>query len=321
MRGSIVARLLTLCGVLFGVFGGIAGHAGTAGAEVLNVEFKFTPFTGDPATADAVQTVAGQARVFLNGVPYADQEVSEGEVPVLFEAREIAPAVWLPAASCGPALRRGLNKIRIEFNPADMGAPYRAQLRWATVMSEATEQEGEGTYSATNQAGEGVEDKAAKGTVVFEREFQADFAEDLPWHHYPAVKALTDDDRKELTQLIARRLEAFRPDFSGVYALLEGQEGLDLAAIREARCIETAYEVGLRLVSAPAAEIEFIATGNPEVVLRAKSGTLFLPEDMSVFEKIEDEDMQMCAGIALSVAFPQRLVVVRSPAGAWEVVY
>jgi hypothetical protein len=91
--------------------------------------------------------------------------------------------------------------------------------------------------------------------------------------------------------------------------------------MKEAKCLDKIYEAGARLKSAPADEIEFIATGNPEVVIRAKSGTLFVPEDMSVFEKIEDEDLQMCAGVALSVAYPQRLVVVRAPTGVWEVVY
>lgn len=317
MHSRIVALLLVLCGVLCGV----AGSVETAGAEVLNVEFKFTPFTGDPAASDVVQTVAGTARVFLNGVPYADQEVSEREVPVLFDEREVASAVWVPASSCGPALRKGKNTIRIEFTPADNDAAYRAQLRWASVMSEATEQEDEGRFSATNQAGEGVEEKEAKGTVTFEREFEADFATDLPWHHYPAVTALTDADRKALGQLVARRVEAFRPDFAGVYAILESAEGLDLAAVKEAKCLDTIYEAGARLQSASASEIEFVVTGGPEVVIRAKSGLLYLPEDISVFEKIEDEDLQMCAGVALSVAYPQRLVVVRSPAGVWEVAY
>ncbi len=317
MRGSILALFLTLCGVL----GGIAGHAGIASAEVLNVEFKFTPFTGDPAASDAVQTVAGTARVFLNDVLFAEQEVREGEVPVMFDEREVAAAVWIPTASCGPVVRKGTNTIRIEFTPADNDANYRAQLRWASVMSEATEQEDEGRFSATNQAGEGVEDKEAKGAITFEREFEADFATDLPWHHYPVVTALTDADQKALGELVVRRLDAFRPDFSGVYALLERAEGLDLAAVKEAKCLDKIYEAGARLKAAPSDEIEFLATGNPEVLIRAKSGMLYLPEDMSVFEKIEDEDLHMCAGVALSVAYPQRLAVVRTPAGVWEVVY
>ena len=110
-----------------------------ASAGVLNVEFKFTPFTGDPATADQVQSVPGKAFVFMNGVPIADQEIREEELPVLFDEREISPSVWIPTESLGPALRKGKNTIRIEFTPDDAKVKYRAQLRWASVMDEATE--------------------------------------------------------------------------------------------------------------------------------------------------------------------------------------
>lgn len=65
-----------------------------ASANVINVEFKFTPFTGNPAKENQVETVAGRAKVFINNVVMADQEVTKEMVPVLFEEREIA-------ASCG----------------------------------------------------------------------------------------------------------------------------------------------------------------------------------------------------------------------------
>ena len=193
MRKIIIAGVLAL------------SFSTAAAAEVVNVEFKFTPFVGDPAKEDKVTTVAGTARVFLNGVPYAEQEVGAGEVPVMFDEREIAASVWVPTASCGPALRQGKNTIRIEFEPADAKAAYRAQLRWAYVMSESTEEGDDGRYAATNQAGEGVEEKEAKGNVIFEREFQADFAADLPWHHYPAVTPSTMRTSKALGALVAER--------------------------------------------------------------------------------------------------------------------
>ncbi|MDM7915394.1 MAG: hypothetical protein QUU85_09035 [Candidatus Eisenbacteria bacterium] len=295
--------------------------ASAAAAEVVNVEFKFTPFTGDPENDDAVKTVAGTARVFLNQVPYAEQEVSEGEAPVMFEEREIAPSVWLPVASCGPALRHGKNTVRVEFEPADPEAPYHAQFSWASVLDETTEESEPGHYAATNQADEGMEDREAKGTVVFEREFQADFAEDLPWHHYPVVTALTDADRQALAELVARRVAAFAPDFQQVYALLEGSGDIQVEEVKKAKCLDQAWAAGLRIAAAPPADIEFVTTGNPEVVVRAKEGILFSPTDPAVFEKIEDEDMQMCALVTLGTVFPPKLVVVRGPKGEWVVVY
>jgi hypothetical protein len=309
MCKSIVAGFLAL------------SFATAAAAEVINVEFKFTPFVGDSAKEDAVTTVAGTARVFLNGVLYAEQEVSEDEVPVLFDEREIAAPVWVPAASCGAALRKGKNTIRFEFEPSDAKAAYRAQLRWADVMSESTEESEAGQSSATNQSGEGVEEKEAKGSIILEREFQAAFAADLPWHHYPAVTSLGDADRRALAALVAQRVEVFQPDFAKLYALMEGNERIDLAGVKASKCLDKAYAAGARIAAPPAGEIEFMTSGNPEVVIRAKKGMLFFPADMAVFEKITDEEVQMCVGMALSVVYPPRLVVARSASGAWEIAY
>lgn len=289
-------------------------------ADVINVEFKFTPFVGNPASEDQVKTVAGTARIFLNGIPYAEQEVGESDVPVMFEEREIAAAVWLPTQSCGSILRKGKNTIRIEFDPVDTKLSYRAQFRWASVMSESTEESAEGSYAATNQSGEGGEGKEGSGTLAFEREFQADFAIDQPWHHAPPVTAIDEADRRALSALVTERVEAFRPDFANVYRLLEGREGIDVVALKEAKCLDKAYEAGARIASPPAAEVEFLLTGNPEVVIRAKNGNLFFPADMSAFQRITDEDVQMCIGMAFSVIYPPRIMVVRSASGAWQVI-
>ena len=43
--------------------------ASLAPAAVINVEFKFTPFVGDPAKDDKVTTVPGKAAIFINNVP------------------------------------------------------------------------------------------------------------------------------------------------------------------------------------------------------------------------------------------------------------
>lgn len=286
---------------------------------VLNVEFKFTPFTGD-LKADQVEAVPGQARVFLNGVPYAEQEVRKQSLPVLFEEREIAASVWMPAASMGPGVRKGKNTIRIEFEPADAKAAYRAQLRWAAVMDQAREEKEPGHYQGTNQADEGVDDKPATGKVVFEREFVADFARDLPWHHYPAVTALGDDDKQRLAALVSGRAEWFKPDFAPLYKALEGTPELDVAGARKAKCLDAAYAAGVRIAPPPADDLEFVTTGRPEVVVRRKGGHLFAP-DPAALAKIKGEEAQMCAEVVLSAAYPPRLVVVHAPSGAWEVVY
>ncbi len=166
---------------------------GAVQARVLGVEFNFTPFVGDLAK-DKVETVAGKAVVFINNVPVAQQDIAKQSVPVIFDNREVGSSIWITAQSMGPALRRGKNKLRIEFQPASASQAYAMQLRWAFVTDQVKRSEtGPGQGSATNQANEGADNrKGLTGKLVVEREFDADFPADLPWHRYPPVTALTD---------------------------------------------------------------------------------------------------------------------------------
>ncbi|MBJ6726620.1 hypothetical protein [Geomesophilobacter sediminis] len=292
-----------------------------AAATVLSVEFKFTPFVGEPATSDQVETVPGAAQVYINGVLVSEPEVAKNSVPVLFDEREVGPSVWIPAKSLGPVLRKGRNRIRVRFQPADPSLAYRAQFRWASVTDATTKQEDSaGRLRETNQADEGVQEKKGPGPVEFEREFQADFAPDLPWHHNAPVTALTQADRKALIQLVEERAAAFRPDFSAAYRILAKSPELDIAEILKGKCLDQGYAAGLRIVTLAADQLEFLTTGNAEVVIRGKSGNLFRPAHPEVIEKVKD-DAQLCLGILLSQLFPPRLAVVRGASGGWEVVY
>ncbi|MGH7894235.1 MAG: hypothetical protein ACREQL_06170 [Candidatus Binatia bacterium] len=288
-------------------------------ARVLNVEFKFTPFTGDPK-ADHVEAVPGKARVVLNNVPIAEHTVDKGELPVLFEAREIAPSVWIPAQSLGPAVRKGKNTLRIEFEPTDATIAYRAQLRWASVTDEPKEESEPGQYRGSNQANEGVEEKQATGTLVMERDFTADFARDRPRHHLAVVTSLSDEDKQRLAALVKARAEWFKPNFTDLYKSLQGREGPDAGRVRQAKCLDAAYRAGVRIAAAPADQLDFATTGGPDVVVRARNGELF-PPDRKAFARIKGDETQMCAGLVLSLVYPARLVAVRNESGAWEVVY
>jgi hypothetical protein len=292
-----------------------------ASAGVLNVEFKFTPYTGD-LKQDHVETVPGKAQVFINNVLMADQEVGKEMVPVLFDDREIAPAVWVPVESLGPVLRKGNNKIRIEFQPSDAKAPYHAQLSWASVMDQSTEEESaSGTVKSTNQSGEGTDAKQATGKVVFERDFVADFAADLPWHHDPPITALSDADKHQLAELVTARAGPFEPGFADIYRSLEGKEGIRVAEIKKAKCLDKAYAAGIRVAAPTFEQLDFVVTGGPEVLVQRKSGALYDLGGPKAFERIKGDETQMCAGVALSIAYPPHLAFVRTPAGAWEVVY
>lgn len=292
-----------------------------ATAGVVNVEFKFTPFRGDPVKNNKVETVPGKATVYINNVMLAEQEVRQQMVPVLFEEREIAPSVWVSTLNLGPRLRKGKNVIRIEFEPTQGKAAYAAYLAWASVTDQTTKEEEPGRYRATNQADQGAETKPSVGKVFFQREFMADFATDLPWHHYPPVTSLSNEDKQTLMALTNERVKAFKPDFSGIYRFLKGVEGIRVEEVRKAKCVEKAYSVGIRMKAPPKEKFEFITTGNQEVVITRKGAELFSLENPKLVERIGDDDMQMCAGMALTIAYPPRLTVVRNPSGGWEVVY
>jgi hypothetical protein len=290
-------------------------------AAVINVEFKFTPFVGDPAKDEKVTTVPGKAVVFINNVPFSEQEVRQDELPVLFDEHEVAPSVWVPMSSVGPVVRKGKNAIRIEFTPNDATKTYRAQLRWAFVTDTPKEEVEPGSMRSTNQANEGVDDrKAVQGKVVFEREFPADFALDLPWHHYPAVTSLSEEDKQKIAALLKTRAGWFKPDFAALYRALEENESLKVDDVRKAQCIEAVYKAGVRVTAPQAGELDFATTNGPEVVVTKKGGPLF-GLDEKTFAPIKDEETQMCAGVALSMIYPGKLVAVRKPDGSWEIVY
>lgn len=293
-----------------------------ASATIVNVELKFTPYVGTPAKEDKVESVAGVAAIFVNGVPYGEQPVQKDSVPVLFKERELGPSVWIPVDSLGPVVRRGKNTIRIEFTPIDEQVSYRGRLSWVSVTDAETRGDEDGKATATNQTGAGRDEKAGKGKMTFEHEIVADFVADLPWHHYEPVTTLGDEDKKKLTALVQKRVGVFKPDFKGLYEILAANERVELDKIKDAKCVDAAHAAGVKIDAPKADELAFVTTGNPEVMITRKDGKLFRPSNPEAFGKIKGgEEIQMCAGIALSLVFPPQLVVVRDPAGAWKVVY
>ena len=135
-------------------------------------------------------------------------------------------------------MRKVKNRIRCEFTRADGTKPYRALFLYATVTDQVSRTgTSPGHFSETNQTGVGEEEKSVTGPVSFEREFDADFAEDRPWHHQPAVTSLSDADRQSLKQLVRDRAAAFKPGFQPIYQELSGIKNssmqLNIEAIRK----------------------------------------------------------------------------------------
>jgi hypothetical protein len=292
-----------------------------APAAVINVEFKFAPFRGDPATSEQVTTVAGKAQVYVNNVPYGpEQEVPEQSAMVLFEEHEVSPAVWVPLGSAGSLVRKGKNKFRLEFTPNDSKKPYRAQLRWADVTDQPTDEIAGGSGRSTNEAGAGVDDrKSVTGKVIFEREFTADFARDLPWHHYPPVAEVTEEDKQKISVLLHARADWFQPDFASLYKAIEENDSLKVNDVRSSHCLENSYKAGVRVTAPASGDLAFTTSGGPEIVVSRKSGSLF-GLDEKTFAPVKDEETQMCAGMVLATVYPARIGFVRKPDGSWEIV-
>jgi len=292
-----------------------------ATAAVVNVEFHFAPYTGNPDTEDVIVFVPGQTRLFVNGLPFAEVEVREQKYQIIFSDREISSApVSLTGESFGALLRKSTNTLRVEFVPADAQRTYTAELRWASVTDGVTETRTEQGVSSTNLAQQGRDRQTVQGTAVLEREFQADFVHDLPWHHYPPVQALGEADKQQIRTLVAQRLQALQPDFKVFYAWLD-KHNFKVADIRKGKVLEKIHASGLRVKMVDAARLEFIVGGGPGVMVKA-AGTepVYRPENPQALSKVTTKGAKDFATSVLPQLFPARLIVARTPSGVWEAV-
>jgi hypothetical protein len=75
----------------------------------------------------------------------------------------------------------------------------------------------------------------------------------------------------------------------------------------------------VRVTAPDAADLSFLTTDGPAVVVTKRSGALF-GLDEKTFAPIKDEDTQMCAGMAMAMVYPAKVITVRKPDGSWEIV-
>lgn len=59
-----------------------------------------------------------------------------------------------------------------------------------------------------------------------------------------------------------------------MYAPLEADARFDVPKMREAQCLEAAYEAGVRVDAPSRDQLEYVTTGNPEVVVRRKGSVV-----------------------------------------------
>jgi len=285
-----------------------------ARAKVINVEFNYTPFVGDFTVGKPVKTVPGKVVVFINNVPHSTQEVVARDVPVTSDG-VVGSAVRIPGDSMGPSLRRGKNRIRVEFVPAIPKAAYLVQFRTTTVHDGTAELIGADALKATTKTEERIENEDMVGKGVSQQAFVADFSVEKPWHSLPAITELTDADKAALAALVTARAQAFKPDFTAVLQMLKVAAAhdakVDVAQVRKARHLPKAHAAGVR-VEAPAAEtLQFILTGNAEVVVTNAAHNLF-PLDPKAIKRLKGAEAR-----TLGVLYPPHLVAVRDTSGTW----
>jgi hypothetical protein len=135
------------------------------------------------------------------------------------------------------------------------------------------------------------------------------------------ITTVSAEDKKSLAALLKARTEVFKPDFAAAYKLLSANRSIQVAEVRKLKCLDAAYAAGVRIAPAAADQIDYVMTGNPEIVVTSRTGELYPVADPKTFERIKGDEVQMCAGMMLSILFPARMAVVRTPSGEWQVVY
>ena len=134
------------------------------------------------------------------------------------------------------------------------------------------------------------------------------------------MTTLSAEDKKSLAMLVKQREEAFKPNFAAAYQILENIPEISLAEVKKAKCLDKSYAAGIRITAMTPDQLDFVTTGNPEVVIRGKGGDLYHPVDLKALTGIKDDDL-LGFQMVFAALFPARLVAVRTPSGKWEVVY
>ncbi|MCB9663232.1 MAG: hypothetical protein H6732_03900 [Alphaproteobacteria bacterium] len=299
-----MARLVALLLLLLSPL----AHAGTVGFEL-----SFAPFRGALGD-DEVTAVPGTATVWFNGILVAEEEVEAEPLMVLFDAREVSPAVWVTAGSNARLLRPGANTWKVSFVPDEADAPYAAQIRWSAIGDEVRTTETEDGITSTNVVASGRADREAPGTTVFEGTFEADWVRRQDWHDWPAVTEVTPEDRTRIAALLAERAHWFAPPFENLHTLLKRTDGIDARRIRRAMCLDAAWLAGLRITAVDPDQLDPELTGTPIVVLRGRPWEA----DPTKLDKLRSDEKAFCAAVALSVAYAVPTRVVRAPDGSWS---
>lgn len=294
-----------------------------ARAELINVELRFSPYQDAPAEGLARPSVEGRALVSLNGIPVMNEVITERTLLLDRDSREPTPLVWIPMGQNDPLLRRRDNLLRLTFIPRNAGQPYATWLSWNGVSDREQRSESilaDGTVRVTtgNLVDLQVTERRLSGELVYERRFDAPWVKEESWQALPAITGLSAADEAALRRLVRQRRDLYGSDLREAYAVIPARAGVDVAVLRQNRCLELARDGGMVFGDADGSGVRLRTTGGPVVVAEGSSGDLFPRQFPEGFGRRHDAGQDLCLLGALAAAFPRWLLFVRNGDGSWR---
>lgn len=147
-----------------------------ASPKVININFYFTPYT--EGKNNSLEVVKGRIEVSVNEIHFAGENYQEDKVMKIFG--EVVGGSIISADSFLSLLKKGKNKLHIDFKPVDKHRKYKIYLKKEYVCDEVKVLRGErfngGSYEASNICRKEGAYKTARGDYKIDLSFDAPLA-------------------------------------------------------------------------------------------------------------------------------------------------
>jgi len=299
------------------------GQPMTAQAEPINAELRFSPYAGTLSDDAETPSVAGRTVVSLNGIPVMNEVVTPRPLSRGPVSQEPSPLVWMLMHHNEWVLRQHGNLLRLTFIPSNSQLPYTAWLRWNGVSNQEERSEeilsdGKVRITSSTIVDLQVTERQLSGELVYERRFDAPWVNEQPWQSLPPITSLSAADEQELRRLVRLRRELYTANLNAAYATIPVTAGVDVAVLRQNRCLELARDGGMTFSDADGSQVRLRSTGGPVVVAEGSSGDLFPRQFPEGFGQQHSAEQDLCLLGALAGAFPRWLLFIRNTDGEWQ---
>ena len=299
------------------------GQAPAAKAELINGELRFSPYAGSLSEFGETPSIAGRTVVSLNGIPVMNELLSPRPLSLGPVDGEPTALIWLLMHHNAQFLRRRDNLLELSFIPNDRQRPYRVWLRWNGVSdreqrSEEVLSDGRIRVTSSTIVDLQVTDRQLSGELSYTHRFDAPWVTEQPWQSLPPITSLSAADEQELRRLVQQRRALYDTDLGAAYASIPATAGLDVAVLRQNRCLELARDGGMTFGDADGSQVRLRPTGGPVVVAEGSSGELFPRAFPEGFGQQHSTEQDFCLLGALAGAFPRWMLFIRNGEGRWQ---